>query len=519
MGRLIVVGGGIAGLATSALAAARGWDVTLLESSSELGGRTGLHAEAGFAFDTGPSWYLMPEVFDRFFELIGQDNPLRLVELDPGYRVWSAGLLENDEAAGASYVDVPRGEREFLDLVSTREPGAGERVRSYLRSAADTYRLALGHFLYTTFSAREFAGFARPDVVRRLPQLPRLFGQSMQQMIDRTVADPMLQKVLGYPAVFLGTQPRTAPSMYHLMSNLDVLDGVRYPLGGMRTIITALEDAAVRLGVDIQTDCTVTAVQTSGRRVTGVTARTGAGSGGADFGGAGVGGAGSGSRGVVDVDGDAVVAACDLEAFESLLPPRMRTRSRSWWAKRDFGIGAVTLLLGVDRRLPQLHHHNLLFTDDWDVNFEQIFGRSRRLPAPASAYVCAPSRTDGSVAPDGSENLFVLVPAPADPTLRSGSPQVEEYADRIVESLGRTIGEDLASHLTVRRAYGPGDIDPRRGSALGPANVLSQSAMFRFPQRARARGLVHAGAYTAPGVGLPMCLISAENAVDLLERS
>ncbi len=531
MRSLTVVGGGIAGLGTAALAAARGWKVTLLESRSEVGGRAGLHTEAGFAFDTGPSWYLMPEVFDRFFSLLGQDNPLDLHDLDPGFRVWPAGLLETerlqDSGSGTSAVDVPRGTEPFLRLVSQREPSAAQRVRRYMGSASDTYRLALEHFLYTNFTTRDYTRFARPDVLARLPRLPRLFGQSMQRRIEQTVTDPVLQKILGYPAVFLGTQPKTAPSMYHLMTNLDVVDGVRYPMGGMRTIITAMAQAAVRLGVDIRTDCTVTAVRTQGRRVVGVTARCGS----ADVpGAAGQGGSAgvpadeveAGSRGsgsVVDFDSDAVVAACDLEAFEALLPKRLRTRSQQWWARRDYGIGAVTLLLGVDRKLPQLHHHNLFFTSDWDSNFTQIFGTDKRLPQPASTYVCAPSRTDASVAPAESENLFVLVPAPADPQLRTGSQQLEQYADRIIDSLGASIGVDLDAHLQVRWAYGPGDIDPRRGSALGPANVLSQSAMFRFPQKARARGLVHAGAYTAPGVGLPMCLISAENAVDLLERT
>ncbi|KXZ57094.1 Dehydrosqualene desaturase [Brevibacterium ravenspurgense] len=516
MRSLTVVGGGIAGLGTAALAAARGWKVTLLESRSEVGGRAGLHTEAGFAFDTGPSWYLMPEVFDRFFSLLGQDNPLNLHDLDPGFRVWPAGLLEDiGNGSGTSAVDVPRGTEPFLRLVSQREPGAAQRVRRYVESASDTYRLALEHFLYTNFTTRDYTRFARPDVLARLPRLPRLFGQSMQRRIEQTVTDPVLQKILGYPAVFLGTQPKTAPSMYHLMTNLDVVDGVRYPMGGMRTIITAMAQAAVRLGVDIRTDCTVTAVRTQGRRVVGVTARCGSADVPADEVEAGSRGAGS----VVDFDSDAVVAACDLEAFEALLPMRLRTRSQQWWARRDYGIGAVTLLLGVDRKLPKLHHHNLFFTSDWDSNFTQIFGADKRLPQPASAYVCAPSRTDAFVAPADSENLFVLVPAPADPQLRTGSQLLEQYADRIIDSLGASIGVDLAAHLRVRRAFGPGDIDPRRGSALGPANVLSQSAMFRFPQKARARGLVHAGAYTAPGVGLPMCLISAENAVDLLERT
>ena len=520
MRSLTVVGGGIAGLGTAALAAARGWKVTLLESRSKVGGRAGLHTEAGFAFDTGPSWYLMPEVFDRFFSLLGQDNPLDLHDLDPGFRVWPAGLLETEplqdsgNGSGTSAVDVPRGTEAFLRLVSQREPSAAQRVRRYVGSASDTYRLALEHFLYTNFTTRDYTRFVRPDVLARLPRLPRLFGQSMQRRIEQTVTDPVLRKILGYPAVFLGTQPKTAPSMYHLMTNLDVVDGVRYPMGGMHTIITAMAQAAVRLGVDIRTDCTVTAVRTQGRRVVGVTARCGSAGSRVDEVEAGSRGTGS----VVDFDSDAVVAAY-LEAFEALLPQRLRTRSQQWWARRDYGIGAVTLLLGVDRKLPQLHHHNLFFTSDWDSNFTQIFGSDKRLPQPASAYVCVPSRTDASVAPADSENLFVLVPAPADPQLRTGSQLLEQYADRIIDSLGASIGVDLAAHLRVRRAFGPGDIDPRRGSALGPANVLSQSAMFRFPQKARARGLVHAGAYTAPGVGLPMCLISAENAVDLLERT
>ncbi|MCT1920980.1 phytoene desaturase family protein [Brevibacterium luteolum] len=505
MTRTIVIGGGIAGLASAALLAQGGHAVTLLEKNATLGGRAGIHREAGFTFDTGPSWYLMPEVFDHLFDLTGAPNPLELIDLDPAYRIFPEPVGES----ASTRLDVPAGREKVLDLFERLEPGSRDRVDAYLDSASRTYRLALGHFLYTTFSTP--AGFAHPEVLTGLGELTELLSTSMQEKIDRTVSDPVARQILGYPAVFLGTRPETAPAMYHLMSHLDLVDGVRYPAGGMHTLITAIAERARDLGVDIRTEAEVVSLThhepvrwrgrlgLPGRRaqLSEVLART--------------------RDGLEAFDADAVVAACDLHHLETrLLPRRLQTRPAASWKRADPGMGALVLLLGVEGRLDRLAHHNLLFTSDWGKNFDAIY-RDRQIPDPASIYVCAPSRTDPTVAPDGCENLFVLVPWPADASLRADDPNVQACAEATIHQIARWTGHpDLAERLQVRRVIAPADyardFHAWSGTALGPANTLMQSIFLRGRVRsAKVANLFYAGAFTAPGVGLPMCVISAEN--------
>jgi phytoene desaturase len=219
-----------------------------------------------------------------------------------------------------------------------------------------------------------------------------------------------------------------------------------------------------------------------------------------------------------------VVTAADLHHVESdLLPPDLRERSPGWWARRDPGPGGVLVMLGVRGRVPQLPHHALFFAADWEENFGAI--AAGRVPDPASLYVCTPSRTDPSVAPPGHENLFLLVPVPADPGLGRGGEDgmgdaaVEAVADAAIDRVAAWAGvPDLRDRIVVRRTVGPGDfaadLSSWSGGMLGPAHTLRQSAMFRAGNRSRrVAGLLHAGGSTIPGVGLPMCLISAELAV------
>ena len=513
MTRTIVIGGGIAGLSAAALLAGEGHEVTLLEKNAQLGGRAGIHRESGFTFDTGPSWYLMPEVFDHLFALTGADNPLELIDLDPVYRIFPEPHPANDHppfpaqppfpAEPPAPIDVPSGRERVLDLFERLEPGSRDRVASYLDSASRTYRLALDHFLYTTFSTP--AGFIHPQVLSGLGELTELLSTSMQERINRTVSHPVARQILGYPAVFLGTRPETAPAMYHLMSHLDLVDGVRYPAGGMHTLITAIAARARDLGVTIRTEAEVVSLtHESGRRLPArkpqlseVLART--------------------RHGLEAFGADAVVAACDLHHLETrLLPRKLQARPASSWRRADPGMGALVLLLGVEGRLDGLAHHNLLFTSDWGKNFDAIY-RERRIPDPASIYVCAPSRTDPTLAPAGCENLFVLVPWPADASLSAHSPDVQDCAEAAIEQIAQWTGHpDLADRLRVRRVIAPADyvrdFHAWSGTALGPANTLMQSIFLRGRVRsAKVANLFYAGAFTAPGVGLPMCVISAEN--------
>ncbi|MFF1634841.1 phytoene desaturase family protein [Leifsonia sp. NPDC058248] len=505
-GSVVVIGGGIAGLATAALLARDGLSVTVLEQHASVGGRAGSWESEGFRFDTGPSWYLMPEVFDHFFRLLGTSTAeqLQLVTLDPGYRVFFEGRTQT-----LDIVADPMANRELFERV---EPGAGFALDRYLASAAETYRMAVDHFLYSTFAS--FRPFATRNLLRRLGRLGRLLLQPLDRFAAGYVRDDRLRQILGYPAVFLGTSPSQAPSMYHLMSHLDLDDSVRYPLGGFSTLIDRIAGLATREGVVVETGARVTAIRTGpGDRMPRVS--------GVDY----VDAAGIARR----LDAGLVVSAADLHHTEvDLLPERFRTYPQSWWERREPGPGAVLVYLGISGRLPQLAHHSLFFTANWADGFERIYGEHPSIPDPASIYVCRPSATDPGVAPAGSENLFVLIPVPADESIGAGGvggtgdARVERAADAAIAQIaGWARIPDLADRIVVRRTVGPADfaadLNAWRGGALGPAHTLRQSAFFRGRNAsAKVDGLLYAGGSTIPGIGLPMCLISAELVVKRL---
>lgn len=511
MERIVVVGAGIAGLAAATLLAKDGHQVTVLERGARTGGRVGTVQRDGFTFDTGPSWYLMPGVFDHFFRLLGTSaqEQLDLVRLEPAYRVFGEG--HDDALEMRSDLD------HTVRVFDAVEPGAGRKIRVYLESAKTAYDLAVRHFLYTSFtSPRSFLRLLHPDVLRQVPRLSQHLLRSLHALTHRTVHDTRLRQILGYPAVFLATRPRDAPSLYHLMSHLDLTESVQYPRGGFSTLIRAIERLAEQHGVRIVLHADVQEVLTDqaapeaprgrGRpHVTGVR--------------------------WVDADGvshiepaERVVSAADLHHTETqLVPAHLQTYPERHWDTVTSGPGAVLVMLGIRGRLTELAHHNLFFTKDWDRNFGAIFDEPAYVPDPASIYVCKPSATDPTVAPQEHENLFVLVPVPADVWIGEGgddgdgSPLVEAVADRVIQQISDWADiPDLADRIVVRTTLGPGDFarnyNAWRGNMLGPAHTLRQSAFFRGRMTSkRIQGLHYCGSTTVPGIGLPMCLISAEN--------
>jgi 1-hydroxy-2-isopentenylcarotenoid 3,4-desaturase len=496
MGTVVIIGGGIGGLASAALLARAGHAVTLLEAHPELGGRAGNWEKSGFRFDTGPSWYLMPEVFDHFYRLLGTsaEEQLELLTLDPGYRVYFEGR--------ADPLDISASRDENIELFESIQRKSGPRLDRYLDSAALTYDLAKRYFLYTSFE--KLGPLFKRDVVGHLPHLASLLLRPLSSLAARTVRDDRLRKILGYPAVFLGASPFRAPSMYHLMSHLDLSDGVLYPIGGFARVIQSIADLAEAEGVTIIRSARVTRIVVDGVTATGVE--------------------------YVDarkhkhtLSADIVVSAADLHHTETeLLEESQATYPQSYWDRATPGPSAVLLYLGVRGELPQLEHHTLLFAKDWRTGFDAIFGSNPHVPAPASLYICKPSGVDSAVAPDGHENLFVLVPVPADVSLGKGGiggkgdAAVEAVADAVLEQIAAwTDIPDLASRVTLRRTVGPADfgteLNAWRGTALGPAHILRQSALFRARNVSKkVRNLYFVGGSTIPGVGLPMCLISAE---------
>jgi phytoene dehydrogenase-like protein len=572
--RAIVIGGGISGLASAALLTREGYSVTLLEKQDAVGGRAGVWKKDGFTFDTGPSWYLMPEVFDHFYKLMGTSaqEQLDLTKLDPGYRVF----FEGEETT----VDIRADLDANLELFESVEPGAGVKMAGYLDSAAQTYELAKKYFLYSTFE--DLRPLAVAPVVSRTPRLVRLLTETLASFAGRAVRDPRLQQILGYPAVFLGSSPYAAPSMYHLMSHLDMNDGVLYPQGGFTRVIESIESIARDAGVEIRTGATVTRIvleldaallppepeksvydyettefdtnvidRDELRRVLAgevdaqsPTSLSAPGGPASETGAAAEPVASERSRvgGVHYTDdsgrahtleADLVVATADLRHVETtMLLPELQTYPESYWQKKTAGPSAVLVYLGVRGELPALAHHSLFFTKDWKGDFGKIFGASRfgrfgpkgptSVPEPASIYVCRPSATDEGVAPAGHENIFILVPIPADPSIGhggengTGDARVEKIADAAIAQVAEWADiPDLAERIVVRRTVGPADFvddfNSWKGTALGPAHTLGQSAFFRAGNVSKkVDGLVYAGGSTIPGIGLPMCLISAE---------
>ena len=517
MTRTVIIGAGVAGLATAALLAREGHDVTVLEKNSRVGGRAGTIEREGFRFDTGPSWYLMPGVFEHFFNLLGTSakEQLDLTYLRPGYRVFSE---PEPDGSRRDPFTVPLGKHRVFDAFQRVEPGSSTALQKYLTSARHTTELAERYFLYNPFTKP--GSLMKPEVLSGVPELARLLTTSLESHASKRFEDPVLRQILGYPAVFLGTNPADAPALYHLMSAMDLDEGVQYPMGGFWRIIERLEELATAAGARIVTEAEVVKIET--RRVhkrsplkrhrsaaTGVVWR-------------------DNDMNEQHEPADIVVSGADLHHTETrLLAPENQTYPQRWWNRRKSGPGAVIAMLGVRGELPTLPHHSLFFTRDWEKNFSAIFGDTPHIPDPASIYVCKPSDTDPSVAPPGHENLFVLIPVPADPGIGTGSvnapnagdtgsPLVERAIDAAIDQIADWADvPDLRERIVVRESLGPEDFSRDyfswSGGMLGPAHILSQSAMFRAQNESKnVEGLYYAGATTAPGVGVPMCLISAE---------
>jgi phytoene desaturase len=486
----VVVGGGIAGLASAALLAKAGMKVTLLEAREKVGGRAYVWEKDGFKFDMGPSWYLMPDAFDQFFKLMGTsaDKELKLQRLDPAYQTRNEGLDEK--------LMIVEDLEQNKALFESIEKGAGKKLQEYLDSSKQTYELSIEKFLYTNF--QNLNSFTNKAVMSKAITFLGHLVTSLYDFSGKYVKDERLKKILNFPAVFLGASPYDTPSMYHLMTHVDLNVGVFYPKGGLYSVIEAIERLAKANGVEIRTGSPVSKIEVNKDGLA-----TGVRVGDALF------------------EADVVVGTADMHHVETkLIEEKYQSYPEKFWSNKVPGPSAMLLYLGVKGKIPQLNHHTLLYTENWSKNFSEVFHKAdgkRKIPSPASLYVCAPSVTDSSVAPEGYENLFVLVPIAADPSIGgSGDEQFEKDADRIIEQIATWCEiPDLAERIVLKRTMGPRDfveeLNAWSGTALGLAHTLKQSAFFRPKNRSKKiKNLFYAGHNTIPGIGLPMCLIGAE---------
>jgi len=479
-----VVGGGFGGLSAACYLADAGADVRVLEKNDQLGGRASVLERDGFRFDMGPSWYLMPDVFERFFDHFDRrsEEYYELERLDPHYRIF---FKDGDQ------VDA-RGDRDHMrELFESYEAGAGDAFEEYLETSEHHYETAMEKFVYEDRS--RLRDWLDPAVATAAPVGLQLIG-SMDRHVNKYVDHPKLQQILQYTLVFLGGSPKNTPALYNIMSHVDFNLGVWYPEDGLGGVVDGLVELGDELGVEYVT----------GAEVEGLTrARNGF---------------------ILDTtDGehraDSVVANADYAHVErDLLPDHERQYDDDYWDSRTYAPSAFLLYLGVEGDVDPLEHHTLVLPEDWDDHFEQIFELPSWPDEPAY-YVCAPSVTDDSVAPEGHSNLFVLVP------LAPGLPDTDalraRYRDKILADLAENTGVDLRERIVVEESFCVQDFTERynatRGTALGLAHTLRQTALLRPANRSSVvDGLYHAGGFTTPGIGVPMCLISGEHAANAL---
>ena len=486
MKEIIVVGAGYGGLAASALLAKEGHKVTVIEKNEQVGGRAGMFKKDGFSFDMGPSWYMWPQVFDRFFAEFGKDAKelLKLKRLDPSYRAYF-----ND----GDVIDISSDIQKNYELFDTLEENGAEKLRRYLEACKKQYDIAMRSLVYRTYNS-VFDLFSPSMIIDVL----RLKGfSSFHGSVKKYFKNPKAQKLLEWVTVFLGGDPRNVPAMYCMMSYLDHHHGVFYPEGGLNGLAKNIYQIALENGVEFKFDEPVTKINVENKVAKHVITKKG------------------------QYLADIVINNSDYHHGETvLLDEKYQTYNEKYWSKRTMAISMHLAYVGVNKRIEGLTHHNYFLETDWNGHFDQVF-KTPKWPDEPNFYVCCPSKIDSSVAPEGMENLFFLVPVASD--LDDSDEIREKYFEKIVDKFEKFTGVEIRNDIVVKSLFTHRDFKQRynayKGTGLGMAHTLRQSAIFR-PKHisAKVKNLYYTGQYNHPGIGVPTTVISSQILVDELKR-
>ncbi len=487
MSKIAVIGAGFSGLSGASYLAAAGHEVHVFEKNASAGGRARqLITENGYVFDMGPSWYWMPDVFERFFNDFGYTvsdfYELRL--LDPAFTL----LFEKKKA-----LDIPASYGELRLLFESIEAGAALKLDQFMEEASHKYEIGMKDFAYMPgLSLMEFADVR---LIQRALSL-NLFS-SLSSHIRKYFSHPTLITLMEFPALFLGALPENTPALYSLMNYAGLKLGTWYPKGGFGAVICSMKDLASRNGVTFHFNSPVEKIITTGNKATGLNA------------------------GGIFWPFDGVLATADYQYVEKfLLSGTQNNYNDAYWQKKSFAPSCLIFFIGLTKKIEKLNHHTLFFDEDLAKHAEEIY-QSPKWPSKPLFYVCCPSRSDDGVAPPGHENLFLLMPIASG--LNDHEHLREKYFTIMMQRIEDYVGAEVRSFIDFKKSYSVSDFvddyHSYRGNAYGLANTLLQTAILKPKiKNKKIKNLFYAGQLTVPGPGVPPSLISGKIAAGQLTK-
>lgn len=476
---IVVIGAGFAGLAAAAFLGKAGYRVTLVDKHDQAGGRARYWEKDGFRFDMGPSWYWMPDVFESFFAQFGKSvsDFYDLKRLDPGYRVFF-GEQEGE-------VDISADLEKIKATFEAIEPGSAKQLATFLKQAEYKYRVGMSEYVHRpSHNIGEFIDFR---LIRESFNI-QMF-RSMSSHVREFFSNPKLIQILEFPVLFLGATPQKIPALYSMMNHADLVLGTWYPMGGMHKIVEGMVAVAEANGVKLQLGTEVQQIVVEGRKATKVLTSQG------------------------EIQADLVVAGSDYQhTDQQLLEAPYRNYSPQYWENRVMSPSSLLFYLGINKKLNGLLHHNLFFDEDFGLHAKEIY-QTPKWPTKPLFYASLPSQTDPSVAPEGQENMFLLIPLA--PGLQDDVAQRERYYNIVMDRLESLTRQPIREHVILKRSYAMNDFEKDyhsfKGNAYGLANTLMQTAFFKPKLKAKkVDNLYFTGQLTVPGPGVPPSLISGE---------
>jgi phytoene desaturase len=480
--KVAIIGSGFSSLSAACYLQKMGYEVTVFEKNETIGGRARQLIREGFTFDMGPSWYWMPDIFDKFFADFGKKTSdfYHLDRLDPAYKIF----FSNDSITIGDSMEKICQEFERI------EKGSSEHLIEFISKAQENYNIAINKVvLRPGLSPFELV---TKETVLKVDQ----FFKTIRGEVRKRFKNPKLIATLEFPVLFLGAKPSKTPAFYSFMNFADFGLGTWHPKGGMYEIISAMAHLAVELGVTICTNAPVEKIRVENNSTVGIT------SNGKAF------------------DADIVLSGADYHHSETLLDVVYRQYSESYWDHKVFAPSSLLFYVGFDKKLKNIEHHNLFFDTDFEQHAKEIYD-DPQWPRDPLFYANFPSVTDIGMAPQGCETGFFLVPLA--PGLEDTPELRNSYFDLIMARFEKNTLQKIRPNIMFMESFCLKDFveqyNAYKGNAYGMANTLKQTAFMRPKLKSKkVKSLYFTGQLTVPGPGVPPSLISGKLVSELIAR-